>query len=94
MKLRKIPLESFIEILQQLFEDGADYIDINGEENINNKDIIKITVRPEYFIHAEEEVEEEIEEEFETDYYYEEEKNDDDNDSKRNLSEDDLNALI
>tara|TARA_R110000782_G_scaffold74248_3_gene148428 strand:- start:13803 stop:14072 length:270 start_codon:yes stop_codon:yes gene_type:complete len=89
MKLRKIPLEAFIEILQQLFEDGADYIDINGEQNINSKDIIKITVRPEYFIHTEDEIDDELEEELETDYYYEEE-----DDTERNLSEDDLNALI
>ena len=92
MNLRKIPLESFIEILQQLFEDGADYIDIIGEENINNKDIIKIKVRPEYFSHSEEDgddEEDEIEEQFETEYYDEE-----DDEIRGNLSDDDINALI
>lgn len=87
MSLRKIPLESFIEILQQLFEEGADYIDIIGEENINNKDVIKITVRPEYFIHTDEkDVEESIEEQLETDYYKEE--------SSSPLSEEDINDLM
>lgn len=87
MSLRKIPLESFIEILQQLFEEGADYIDIIGEENINNKDVIKITVRPEYFIHTDEkEVEESIEEQLETDYYKEE--------RSSPLSEEDINDLM
>jgi|APFre7841882793_1041355.scaffolds.fasta_scaffold03510_3 hypothetical protein len=49
--LRKIPLENFIQILQDLYDGGADYIDISGEqsgEEESLKDIIKITVRPEY----------------------------------------------
>jgi len=57
MNLRKIPLESFIEILQELYEQGADYIDISEEDHINNKDVIKITVRPEYFINDREQYE-------------------------------------
>lgn len=53
MKLRKIPLESLLEILQQLYEDGADYIDISGEVNKDGsieRDVIKITVKPEYLM--------------------------------------------
>ena len=33
MMLRKIPLGLFIEILQDLFDNGADFIDITGENN-------------------------------------------------------------
>lgn len=79
MKLRKIPLESLIEILQELFEQGADYIDISEEDNINNKDVIKITVRPEYFIHDDKE-------QYETNYIEEE--------SDSSLSDEDINDLI
>jgi len=50
MSLRKIPLESLIEILQELFEQGADFIDISEEDSTDSKDVIKITVRPEYYI--------------------------------------------
>lgn len=93
MILRKIPLESFIEILQQLFEEGADYVDINGEENMNNKDVIKITVRPEYFADTEEydNNANEQETQLETDYYYEDEH---DNIDSTPLSDKDINDLI
>jgi hypothetical protein len=51
MMLRKIPLGPFIEILTDLYENGADFIDLLGEENNNGetpRDSIKITVKPEY----------------------------------------------
>ena len=51
MMLRKIPLGPFIEILTDLFENGADFIDLAGEENNDGKtprDSVKITVKPEY----------------------------------------------
>jgi hypothetical protein len=51
MILRKIPLGPFLEILTDLFENGADFIDLSGEENNEGeapKDTIKITVKPEY----------------------------------------------
>jgi len=49
--LRKIPLGPFIEILTDLFENGADFIDLacdetNQEESL--RDSVKITVKPEY----------------------------------------------
>jgi hypothetical protein len=62
MNLRKIPLGPFIEILTDLFENGADFIDLSGEENNEGeapRDSIKITVKPEYLspdINEEEEV--------------------------------------
>jgi len=51
MKLRKIPLEDLLEILQDLYESGVDYIDLDGEqdnEGDSPRDSIRITVKPEY----------------------------------------------
>jgi len=51
MMLRKIPLGPFLEILTDLFENGADFIDISGDVNDEGespRDSIKITVKPEY----------------------------------------------
>lgn len=62
MNLRKIPLGPFLEILTDLFENGADFIDLAGEESNEGetpRDSIKITVKPEYLspdIDEEEEV--------------------------------------
>ncbi len=62
MNLRKIPLGPFIEILTDLFENGADFIDLSGDENNEGeapRDSIKITVKPEYLspdINEEEEI--------------------------------------
>lgn len=50
-RLNKIPLEQFLEILEDLYNSGANFIDISSEEAIDNgtvKDVIKITVKPEY----------------------------------------------
>ena len=62
MMLRKIPLGPFIEILTDLFENGADFIDLSGNEDNGTeapRDTLKITVKPEYLspdIEEEEEV--------------------------------------
>jgi hypothetical protein len=51
MILRKIPLGTFIEILTDLFDNGADFIDLSGDENNDGetpRDSLKITVKPEY----------------------------------------------
>ena len=59
--LRKIPLGPFIEILQDLFDNGADFIDLAGDESDKGetpRDTIKITVKPEYLSPEEEEEEE------------------------------------
>lgn len=53
MKLRKIPLEPLLEILQDLYDSGADFIDISGDQNEEGeekKDVIKITIKPEYLM--------------------------------------------
>jgi hypothetical protein len=49
MRLRKIPLESLINLLADLYDGGADYIDITAESTENDDpDQMKITVKPEY----------------------------------------------
>jgi len=60
MKLRKIPLQPLIEILQDLWEGGADFIDISGEQNEEGEDLkdrIQITVKPEYVLNDDDEEE-------------------------------------
>lgn len=78
--LRKIPLEGLIQILTNLFEEGADFIDISGQQDDREDgpvDVIKITVKPEYMSDENElEIEVDIEGE------------------KPSLSEDDINDLI
>lgn len=90
LKLRKIPLEPLIQILQDLYDSGADYIDLSGEQNDNGdtpKDIIQITVKPEYIIDNEESDEaQDVELDFTEDNSPIVE--------KKSLSEDDLNDLI
>jgi len=79
--LRKIPLEGLIQILTDLFEEGADYIDISGQQDNREEgpiDVIKITVKPEYMTDdSEVEIEVDMEGERPT-----------------SLSEEDLNDLI
>ena len=97
MKLRKIPLEPLIEILQDLFESGADFIDISGENNAEEdepRDIIKITIKPEYMMDPDEQDDDMIEE---IEMSYE----DEDGiraqihiEDKRSLSDEDINNLI
>ena len=54
-KLTKIPLEYIVQILTLLYEEGYDYFDLEGtvdsEENDEKekRDLIKISVREEYF---------------------------------------------
>lgn len=51
MQLRKIPLMELLEILNELYEDGVDYVDISGTSSNDleyPQDLIKITVRPDY----------------------------------------------
>lgn len=94
LKLRKIPLQALIEILQDLYENGADFIDLSGEQKDENgsiKDLIQITIKPEYMLHDERNEEDDDEsEEIELDY-----SNDDIQDTtSRSLSDDDINDLI
>jgi|32_taG_2_1085360.scaffolds.fasta_scaffold03173_5 hypothetical protein len=56
--LNKIPVANLIQVLTHLYEEGADFIDIHGEpvEGKEN-DILKVTVRPEYYNTEEEQSE-------------------------------------
>jgi hypothetical protein len=61
--LRKIPLGPLIEILTDLFENGADFIDLSGNVNDDGetpRDTLKITVKPEYLSLDDEDDEEDI----------------------------------
>jgi hypothetical protein len=78
-KIQKIPLQDFITILQDLYEEGVNFIDISGgdanPDSDQIKDMIKITVKPEY-----------MEEDDDDDEDYDDEDN--------TLSEKDINDLI
>lgn len=56
--LQKIPIKNLMEILSELYNDGADYIDISGVPNVE-QDVISIFVREEYMNEDEEYDEEE-----------------------------------
>jgi hypothetical protein len=91
MELRKIPLGMFIEILQDLYENGAEFIDLSGnmtEEGDALRDSVKITVRPEYL--AEEIDEDEDYIETRIDYV----NNDEEDDNDCSLSDDDIEKLM
>ena len=51
--MRKVSLISLIDLLKQIYDEGADYIDIEGEQTDGEEDMLKITVRPEYFTEIE-----------------------------------------
>lgn len=100
MNIRKVPLQPLIQILTDLFDSGADFIDISGEQNEKAdepRDMIKILVKPEYMMKedtSDENMIEFIEEEIEMDYTgaFEDRFNDVDNDSS--LSDEDIDNLI
>jgi len=90
MMLRKIPLGPFIEILTDLFENGADFIDLSG--NVNDdveapRDSLKITVKPEYLSLEEEDEEDTID--YGMDFLINNE-----TDTPTSLSKDDIEDLI
>jgi hypothetical protein len=81
----------FIEILQDLYENGAEFIDLSGnmtEEGDALRDSVKITVRPEYL--AEEIDEDEDYTETKIDYV----NNDEEDDNDCSLSDDDIEKLM
>jgi hypothetical protein len=81
--LRKIPLEMLINILEDLYNGGADYVDISGDTDADGspRDTIKITVKPEYLSDANQEDELSIEQEL-------------DLTDRSSLSDEDINDLI
>jgi hypothetical protein len=102
LQLRKIPLQPLIEILQDLWDSGADFIDLAGEQGKEGaplKDTIQITVKPEYMNNddnelpiEEQRVDIEFYEDDDDEYQYDE--NDEYNIIDKPLSEDDINELI
>lgn len=89
MQLRKIPLGMFIQILEELYDNGAEFIDISGnmtEEGDSLKDSVKITVRPEYLSENMEDEEDYIETRI--DYP------DDEEEDSSPLSDDDIEKLM
>lgn len=96
MTLHKIPLDALIGILTDLYDNGADFIDISGESNGDDnqpRDVIKITIKPEYLSDYNEEDVMELEQEIEMDYSGDEDGEDKDS-SKKGLSDEDINDLI
>ena len=78
-----------IQILQELYDGGADYVDISGDTDTDGlpRDTIKITVKPEYLSDTEDDDDDMgIEEEFDVNWPEE--------DNSPSLSEEDINDLI
>jgi hypothetical protein len=48
VRLRKIPIDMFLEVLTQIYEKGVDYFDIIGTPD-EEQDTISIIYTPEYF---------------------------------------------
>jgi len=97
--LRKIPLEMLIQILQDLYDGGADYVDISGDSSKEGeplRDSIKLTIKPEYLSDHKEGDEKDglmIEEEIEIDFF-EDINEEEEEDSSTPFSEEDLNDLM
>lgn len=83
--LRKIPLKLIIEILTDLWNRGADYVDIIGVPN-EIQDNIALAAKDEYFSKGDD-VEEDV-------YEIELEEEEEDIDEDTSLNDDDLNELI
>lgn len=77
-----------IQILQELYDGGADYVDISGDTDVDGvpRDTIKLTVKPEYLSDFDEESNVTFEQELDIDWTEE--------DGPSNLSDDDINDLI
>jgi hypothetical protein len=86
--LRKIPLEMLIQILQELYDGGADYVDISGDTDVDGvpRDTIKITVKPEYISDIDDSLT--LEQELTMEWTEE------DDDQPSGLSDEDINDLI
>ena len=78
-----------IQILQDLYDGGADYVDISGDTDKDGipRDTIKLTVKPEYLSDFDEESGVSLEQELDLDWTEED-------DQPSGLSDDDINDLI
>ncbi len=89
--LEKIPLNHFISILVELYESGANFVDITGTPNVE-QDVIGISVKDEYIFDVDEE-------EYDDDDDEQEENNENENkkyiiEKQIKLTDDDLLKLI
>ena len=77
-----------IQILQELYDGGADYVDISGDTDVDGvpRDTIKLTVKPEYLSDFDEESGVSLEQELDLDWTEEEDRS--------GLSDEDINDLI
>jgi len=92
LRLNKVPVSSLIQVLSQLFEDGADFIDIEGEaQEGKENDIIKVTVRPEYYIDSDGKSEDD---EDDPEYLFTEHPYEEPDKKLKPLSDEDINDLI
>jgi len=90
MKLRKIPLESLINLLADLYDGGADYIDITADStDTDDPDQMKITVKPEYMSEDKDTLRK-----IEIDFTENDEEEEDDETIGGALSDEDINDLI
>lgn len=80
-----------IQILQELYDGGADYVDISGDTDVDGtpRDTIKITVKPDYLSDYDEESGVSLEQELDLEWSEEE-----DDDNRSSLSDEDINDLI
>ena len=53
IKLTKVPLSSMIDMLKKIYDEGADFVDIEAHPTDGEQDTIKINVRPEYYVDSE-----------------------------------------
>ena len=60
MKITKLPLLEFIELLNDLYESGIDYIDMDNSKEEGEENVIEISIEPEYVMSEEEEEEEDV----------------------------------
>jgi hypothetical protein len=90
MRLRKIPLESLINLLADLYDGGADYIDITADSTDNDDpDQMKITVKPEYISEDKDTLRK-----IEIDFSEVDDEEEEDIDETNSLSDEDINDLI
>ena len=77
-----------IQILQELYDGGADYVDISGDTDVDGvpRDTIKITVKPEYISDIDDGLT--LEQELTMEWTEE------DDDRPSSLSDEDINDLI
>ena len=90
MRLRKIPLESLINLLADLYDGGADYIDITADStDDDDPDQMKITVKPEYMSEDKDTLRK-----IEIDFSEVDDDEEEDIDETNSLSDEDINDLI